>query len=236
MAQAQPMPQKLISLPLNLLLPGAGLAYLGSVKGALAFQAVFYLLLAFLTLTRLILHPTGWIILIGAVCLLCLGSALYGLASPPFTLKMRERLFRLLGFSLLSVLSLGLGLANKQSLLGIQVYFVPSPSMAPTLSPGDFILVDTWAYSARPPAVGDIVVFQQADDFAVVKRCANWPGTNSGIQDNQLYVLGDNPQLSMDSRKIGGIDLGKVNGRVRLRLVTWQPEAPRWQWHMVSVH
>nr|WP_298166375.1 signal peptidase I [uncultured Pseudomonas sp.] len=236
MAQVQPMPQKLISLPLNLLLPGAGLAYLGSVKRALAFQALFYLLLTFLSLTRLILHPTGWIILIGAVCLLCLGSALYGLAFSPFTLKMRERLIRLLGFSLLSVLSLGLGLTNKQSLLGVQVYFVPSPSMTPTLNPGDFILVDTWAYSTHTPVTGDIVVFQQAADFAVVKRCANWPGTNSGIQGNQLYVLGDNPQLSMDSRKIGGIDLGKINGRVRLKLVTWQPEAPRWQWHMADVH
>lgn len=230
------MPHRLIGLSLNLLLPGAGLAYLGSVKGALAFQAVFYLLLAFLTLTRLILHPIGLITLICTVPLLCLGSAWYGLASSPSTLKMRERLIRLLGFSLLSILSLGLGLANKQSLLGIQVYFVPSPSMTPTLNPGDFILVDTWAYSTHPPVTGDIVVFQQADDFAVVKRCANWPGTNSGIQDNRLYVLGDNPRLSMDSRRIGGIDLGKINGKVRLKLVTWQPESQHWQWKMVGVH
>lgn len=230
------MPHRLIGLSLNLLLPGAGLAYFGSIKGALAFQAVFYLLLAFLTLTRLILHPIGWIILICAVLLLCLGSALYGLISPPSTLKMRERLIRLIGFSILSILSLGLGVVSKQSLLGIQVYFVPSPSMTPTLNPGDFILVDTWAYSTHTPAIGDIVVFQQGDDFAVVKRCANWPGTNSGIQDNQLYVLGDNPRLSMDSRKIGGIDVSKINGRVRLKLVTWQPEKPHWQWNMVGVH
>lgn len=229
------MPQKLISLPLNLLLPGAGLAYLGSIKGALAFQALLYLLLAFLTLTRLTLHPTGWIVLVSVLVLLSLGSAIYGLTMPPSFLKIRVRLFRLLVFSLLSILSLGLSLANKQSLLGIQVYFVPSLSMAPTLNPGDFILVDTWAYSIRPPAIGDIVVFQQADDFAVVKRSANWPGTNSGIQGNQLYVLGDNPRLSMDSRKIGGVDLSKINGRVRLKLVTWQPESQHWQWQMVGV-
>lgn len=142
----------------------------------------------------------------------------------------------MLAFVLLSAAGLGLTLYYKQVLLGIQVYFVPSPSMTPTLEPGDFILMDTWAYHAKPPETGDIVVFQYGEDFAVVKRSANWPGSESAVKDGQLYVLGDNPALSMDSRRLGGIDLNKVNGRVYLKLVTWSASDERWRWHLTTVN
>jgi signal peptidase I len=45
----------------------------------------------------------------------------------------------------IAITCLGL-LHYKATLLGINIFFVPSNSMAPTLLPGQFILVDTWRY------------------------------------------------------------------------------------------
>ena len=36
---------------------------------------------------------------------------------------------------------------------------VEQRSMSPVLEPGDYVLVNTWAYKFHPPQVGDLVVF-----------------------------------------------------------------------------
>lgn len=230
------MLHKIISLPLNCLLPGAGLIYLGFPLAALMCQILCYAVLATLVLSRLILHPAAWIILACTLGVLSLGSSAYGLAAPRRPLPPRKRLLHLLAFALLAMLGLGLSLKYQQHVLGIQVYFVPSPSMTPTLQPGDFILLDSWAYDRKPPVSGDIVVFQQGPEFAVVKRSAHWPGTMESVQNGQIYVLGDNPQMSLDSRKLGGIDLGKVKGRVMLKLASWDASHQRLHWQLAAIH
>ncbi|WP_083329715.1 MULTISPECIES: signal peptidase I [Pseudomonas] len=230
------MLQRSLTFVLNVFLPGAGFAYCGRPALALMFQLAFYLGLTGLVLSRLLLCPIGWHLLAGLVAVLVTIGAACSLGYLTTLGSLKKRLLTLFTFVLLSAAGLTLTFFYKVTLLGIQVYFVPSPSMTPTLEPGDFILVDTWAYHTKPPLTGDIVVFQYGEDFAVVKRSADWPGSENAVKDGQLYVLGDNPALSTDSRKLGGIDLNKVNGRVCLKLVSWSASDESWHWRLKTVN
>jgi len=40
---------------------------------------------------------------------------------------------------------------------------VEQRSMSPLLVPGDYVLVNRWAYRSRDPAVGDLVVFRDPE-------------------------------------------------------------------------
>ena len=57
----------------------------------------------------------------------------------------------------LLVVSLVLALLIKSFL--IQAFYIPSPSMVPTLEPGDRVLVNRLAYVFHSPRRGDIIVF-----------------------------------------------------------------------------
>tara|TARA_R110001583_G_C5590677_1_gene403719 strand:- start:491 stop:991 length:501 start_codon:yes stop_codon:yes gene_type:complete len=96
----------------------------------------------------------------------------------------------------------------KPTLLGIDIFFVPSNSMAPTLLPGQFILVDSWRYQRQSPQVGDVVVvpFQiNGQSSYLVKRLAEWPTGVYRPPETPWYLLGDNPAESHDSRYFGGV-------------------------------
>ena len=82
---------------------------------------------------------------------------------------------------------------------------IPSGSMIPTLSIGDFILVNKYAYGVRDPVMhykfikvgeparGDIVVFRwpvdPSKDF--IKRIVGLPGDRIVYRDKQLYINGE---------------------------------------------
>jgi nickel-type superoxide dismutase maturation protease len=86
---------------------------------------------------------------------------------------------------------------------------VDGRSMAPTLQPGDWLLVDPWAYRDRPPRVGDLVLVpdpRQATRL-LVKRVAQID------PDDWLRLAGDAPDASTDSRTFGSIDPTTIEGR-----------------------
>lgn len=110
------------------------------------------------------------------------------------------------------------GFKTKDRWLGVHIYFVPSMSMHPTLSPGDFILLDTWAYRSASPQQGDVVVFKYLNQLRLVKRISVWP--DGQLQLNGLwYLLGENQQASQDSRSFGGIRSDQIIGKVKLVLL-----------------
>lgn len=83
-------------------------------------------------------------------------------------------------------------------------------SMMPVLPPGTYV----WATPIiRRLSVGDTVIFIH-DNREKIKRV-------SEIKDDELYVLGDHPEASKDSRQFGWIKRESVQGKV------FWPHAPR---------
>ena len=86
----------------------------------------------------------------------------------------------------------------------------PAPSMAPALRHGDQLLV---LFSRRRPvAPGEVVVVALPDGTRAVKRLVR------AEADGSLWVEGDNPFGSSDSRTLGPLAPDAALGRVLLRL------------------
>ncbi|MDN3526130.1 signal peptidase I [Halomonas sabkhae] len=87
----------------------------------------------------------------------------------------------------------------------VEPFQIPSGSMRPTLTVGDFILVNKFTYGLRLPVVntkvvelgeperGDVMVFRFPKDPGVnfIKRVVGLPGDEIRYQDKQLYVNGE---------------------------------------------
>lgn len=90
---------------------------------------------------------------------------------------------------------------------------VAGESMVPTLCPGDFVLVDRFAYRGRVPRRGDIVVARDPRDAErlLVKRVARVD------LHGMVWLEGDNGDASTDSRTFGAVPLDHIEGRVVFR-------------------
>lgn len=94
--------------------------------------------------------------------------------------------------------------------------------MAPALRPGDHLLVDRGAYRRDRPRVGDVVLLVDPEGSRrwLLKRVAPPP---EPIGDEQVWLLGDAPEVSRDSRQFGPVALRGLLGRA------WYVYAPRFR-------
>lgn len=110
---------------------------------------------------------------------------------------MRRWIWVLITFSTLAFI--GIYLANpfgtaswdpRARILGYATFRIPSTAMAPTLKPGDFILVQTSAYASTHPKIGEIITFHYPRNPAIdyVKRVAAGPGDKISIRKGVVYV------------------------------------------------
>jgi signal peptidase I len=103
---------------------------------------------------------------------------------------------------------------------------VAGTSMRPTLEPGD------WALAIRVRSVrrGDVVVVEHPErpGFELVKRVVYLPGDVApdrlALVDG-VWIEGDEPEGSTDSRAFGPVAVERV--RARVRWVWWPPEHVR---------
>ncbi len=72
----------------------------------------------------------------------------------------------------------------------IEGYYIPSSSMAPTLVPGERVLVAKFIYRFTEPSRGDIVVFRYPIDKRrnLIKRVIGLPGEHIEIKDGKVFV------------------------------------------------
>jgi nickel-type superoxide dismutase maturation protease len=103
---------------------------------------------------------------------------------------------------------------------------VAGTSMRPTLEPGD------WAFAIRVRRLrrGDVVVVEHPErpGFELVKRVVHVTGdvTPDGFElVDEIWVEGDEPEASSDSRRFGPLPIERV--RARVRWVWWPPERVR---------
>lgn len=75
--------------------------------------------------------------------------------------------------------------------------------MFPALREGQDLVSVNWFYKVK---AGDIVVLKQ-DGKEIVKRVQN-------VYDREVFVTGDNPKESTDSREFGPVSMDQVVGKV----------------------
>lgn len=78
--------------------------------------------------------------------------------------------------------------------------------MEPTLENGDTLICNT----LKTPQIGDIVVIYPGEEVGnhyIIKRVIS-------VQDEKIFVQGDNSENSYDSREFGWINFEKVLGVV----------------------
>ncbi|HEX2172336.1 MAG TPA: nickel-type superoxide dismutase maturation protease, partial [Dehalococcoidia bacterium] len=90
-------------------------------------------------------------------------------------------------------------------------YLITGESMLPAYADGDYVIVDLAAYRRRPPRLGEAVLARDPREpgRTLVKRVDRLD------PDGRLWLLGDNPERSTDSRTFGPIPPDLVIGRVR---------------------
>lgn len=137
-----------------------------------------------------------------------------------------------------------LGFALVGGLFGysFRLVRVQGHSMDPTYHEGQWLLVRRMDWPSPPLRVGDVVVFRMDKDLlvkrigalggqeipnresmVVVRRSHRRPGpwdeqvVTEGpgrVPKGELYVLGDNPPVSDDSRSFGSVPVSALVGRV----------------------
>lgn len=72
----------------------------------------------------------------------------------------------------------------------LQAFKIPSRSMAPSILPGDRILLNKAVYKIKAPQRGDVVVFIYPDDRRLfyIKRIVALPGDSIEIRNNKILI------------------------------------------------
>ena len=132
---------------------------------------------------------------------------------------------------LVLIVAVALGLALGIQAFLVKPYRIPSPSMVPTLTPGQRVLVNRIGNNFGDPAIGDVTVFhpptgaengeecgaQHRDDQACprptpgkadvnfIKRIVAGPGDKLAIEDGHV-ILNDKRQSEPFIRPCGGAE------------------------------
>ena len=99
-----------------------------------------------------------------------------------------------------------------RALLPFDRYIVEGESMAPSVSPGEHVLVNRAIYWISKPKAGDLVVMQDPREpkRLLLKRIDE-------ARENSFEVVGDNPMASTDSRTFGPVPRDLIVGKVWFR-------------------
>jgi len=109
--------------------------------------------------------------------------------TPPAKPEPRKR-SALVDYGIIAVVAIVLALLIQAFL--VKPYRIPSPSMDPTLLPGDRVLVNRLVYHFHPPRRGNIIVFNWPVNpkLVFIKRVIGLPGDVISLRNGSVYVNG----------------------------------------------
>lgn len=215
---------RLLAAFLSVLVPGWGQVYLGWYIMAFTLQAILFFVVLGSSWSRLALNPdvlfTVGILVAGIHVVAAAGcwAIKTGQARKSYGFFAGTILFPILFVNLAAVIYY-----HRQDWLGIGLYHVPTQSMAPSIQPGDLVIVDTWAYRQAPVETGDIVLFAKPGDESrlLIKRVEEISAEAEAQGRIRLFLTGDNADSSSDSRHFGWVDVNSLRGRVRQILLSY---------------
>lgn len=70
-------------------------------------------------------------------------------------------------------------------------FIVDGPSMEPTFHTGERLIVNKIIYTIRNPERGEVVVFHAPSGLDYIKRVVALPGEKLKIEDNKLFINGE---------------------------------------------
>lgn len=128
----------------------------------------------------------------------------------------------------------------------LELRVIAGGSMAPTLLPGDRVLVDRMLFArdlpapiarllpVREPERGDVLLARspEAARPVLIKRCVAVGGERIGsllVPQGAVWLEGDHRADSRDSRAFGAVDRSAVAGRVVGILASKSPRGS-WRW------
>lgn len=200
---------------LNLAFLGWGYIYAGHYPKGVCSQLSLYIAVGLLSWSRLIIEPIGGLILFAFFLGVYIITVIHGLFIPKKeNSNSGKKIYALILFPIACFSIFTVTFIQKSLLLGIEINKISSTSMLPILHPNDYILSNTWAYQEKMPSEGDIVIFKIDNKATMVKRVHKTPEHLHNNNLNMLYLLGDNPHNSMDSRYLGLIEKNKIQGQV----------------------
>lgn len=101
-------------------------------------------------------------------------------------------------------------------LFGFQMFHINGIANAPTLQPGDFVVVSTWSAESASELIGELIAFYPAhDDRPMIFRAIAGPNDTVSISSGTIFVNGEllsEPYVvaanNQRGRDIDGIELG----------------------------
>lgn len=208
---------RLFALLSSLVWPGSAQLALGEKRVGWTFVILPFMIISLLSVSRLITRVEAVksaVIAIALIYSISLVLSIYACLKENVVRSLRSAM-NAWGVALVAVLLAMSLFIYKPVLLGVQAYLVPTNSMEPALKPGDVILVDTWRYKVKTPAIGDVVVFESPESsITLVKRVAMSTGQDAESDLHRYFLLGDNKQFSRDSRNFGWVSTEQIRGRV----------------------
>mgnify|MGYP001620075050 CR=1 FL=1 len=95
----------------------------------------------------------------------------------------------------------------------VTVFKIEGESMLPDFHPGDFIILNRWAYTFGVPKIGDCIALKdpRENGLVLIKRV-------SGVKKDGIFFRGDNSNASTDSRTIGAVARKAIIGKVLARI------------------
>ena len=203
---------------LNAVAPASGLHAVGYSKLAWFCGACIWMLWGGLTYSRLIVRPVAWVGFLVVVVLAVLVASVF-LWRNIHTRRIKKIPQQAVFHVLLSLTAIIYISANFKQVHGIEFFYIPTGSMAPTIRVGEVVLADTTAGAIKSVGPGNIAAFQ----YNKLGGNDIWIKRITDLTEDEMSMMGDNMSTSVDAFYLRHIPRAGIQGVVKTVLGTYSP-------------